>query len=91
MANINKELLKKLVNEGFFDNVKHIEEVVNRLGQKGFSVKGKQVSLLSQLLTFLCQEDVLEREEDANGRWRYKKVGGTQNGSRRNQKSVKES
>lgn len=81
MASINKELLKKLVNEGFFDNVKSTEDVVNRLDQKGFSLKGKQVSLLSQLLTFLCQEDILEREKDAEEHWQYKKVGGKPNGN----------
>ena len=80
MANVNTELLTKLVDAGFFDDWKSIEEVVDRLDQKGFSVKGKQVSLLSQLLTFLCQKDIIEREKDEKERWKYKKIGGRQNG-----------
>jgi hypothetical protein len=81
MVSINKDLLKKLVNQGFFDGWKSIEDVVKRLDQNGFSVKGKQVSLLSQLLTFLCQEDILEREKTENDRWKYKKVGVKQHGA----------
>ncbi|MBI2657146.1 hypothetical protein HYX08_00455 [Candidatus Woesearchaeota archaeon] len=81
MANINKELLRKLVEHGFFNDWKTIEDVVKRLDQKGYSVKGKQVSLLSQLLTFLCQEDVIEREKGENERWKYKKVGVGQHGN----------
>jgi hypothetical protein len=81
MANINTELLKKLVDSGFFNDWKSIEETVNRLDQKGFSIKGKQVSLVSQLLTFLCQDEILEREKDENERWRYKKIGGQKNGN----------
>jgi hypothetical protein len=74
MASISKDLLKKLVNEGFFDSPKHISDVVARLGQKGFSISGKKISLLSQLLTFLCQEDILIREKDEKNDWRYKKI-----------------
>lgn len=74
MASISKELLKKLVNDGFFDTEKSIEEVVARLDQKGFSISGKKISLLSQLLTFLCQEEIIIREKDEQGKWRYKKI-----------------
>jgi len=75
MASINKDLLKKLVNEGFFDSPRHIQEVVSRLDQKGFSISGKKISLLSQLLTFLCQEEILIREKDEKNNWRYRKNG----------------
>lgn len=74
MASISKELLKKLVSEGFFDTQRPIEEVVSRLDQKGFSISGKKISLLSQLLAFLCQEDILIREKDERGKWEYKKL-----------------
>jgi arginine repressor len=74
MAKISKEMLRKLISENFFDNFKSIEEIVERLDQKGFSISGKKISLLSQLLTFLCQEEALERKKDEKGRWAYKKV-----------------
>lgn len=80
MAKVNKELLKKLVDAGLFDNWKTIEEVVVKLEQKGYSIKGKQVSLLSQLLTYLCQEDILEREKDEKECWKYGKIGINSNG-----------
>ena len=76
MASINIDLVKKLVNDGFFDNPKIIEEIVIRLDQKGFSLKGKQVSLLSRLLAVSCQKDILIREKDSESNWRYKKNEG---------------
>ncbi len=74
MAKISKELLRDLVKSGFFDNWKSIEEVVTRLSQKGYNIEGKKVSLLSQLLTFLCQEDLIEREKNSDDKWKYKKI-----------------
>lgn len=81
MASISKDLLKGLVTSGFFDTWKSIDEVVTKLSQKGYSIEGKKVSLLSQLLTFLCQEEIIEREKDTDGRWKYKKVGVSTNGA----------
>ncbi len=74
MAKISKDLLRKLVEEGFLDNDRHVEEVVEKLDQKGFSIRGKKVGLIGQLLTFLCQDSLLERKKDEGGRWEYKKV-----------------
>lgn len=85
MVNVNKEILKKIADEGFFDNNQSIGDVVNRLAQKGYTLKGKQVSLLSQLLTFLCRDGILERERNNEGFWEYKKPKkANQNESTRN-------
>lgn len=78
MAKISKEILAKLVKEEFFDNWKTLEQVLKRLSQKGFTIKGRKVGLVAQLLTFLCQEDILERDEIKNSessaaKWRYRK------------------
>lgn len=73
MVKISKELLKKLVEKGFFDNFKSIMDVVRRLDQKGFSISSKKRGLLAQLLTFLCQDGILEREKDEQNKWKYKK------------------
>ena len=81
MASINKELLKKLADEGFFNDWRTIGEVVSRLDRKGFSLKGKQISLLSQLLILLCQDEILEREKDGKDSWKYKRVGGKAHGN----------
>lgn len=79
MVNISKELLKEiLVKEGFFKEPKTIQDVVRRLDEKGFSISGKKVSLTSQLLTFLCQDHVLERKKNKGGEWEYFKI---QNGN----------
>jgi len=82
MVSITKDLLKKMVDEGFFDSVKTIDEIVVRLDQKGYGLKGKQISLLSQLLTFLCQADILERNKDDQGKFKYVKLGGNSNANR---------
>jgi len=74
MVKLNKERLKDFVDKGFFDTFKTIGEVVEKLDQKGFSISGKKVGLLAQLLTFLCQEDTLERKKDDKGKWSYKKA-----------------
>ena len=73
-SRLSRELLKKLANEGFFNEVKNVGEVAARLDQKGFSLQGKQISLLSQMLTFLCQDEILERHKSDKGEWLYKKV-----------------
>ncbi len=75
MVGINKELLKQFVTEGFFDNPQPVREVVNQLDSYGYTLKGKQVSRLSQLLAYLCRERILRRERDAEGGWRYIKHG----------------
>jgi hypothetical protein len=72
--NITKELLSTLIEEQFFSELKSLEEVAGRLDQKGFTLKGKQLSLLSQLLTYLCQDSKLERFKGENGTWSYKQV-----------------
>lgn len=74
MAKISKELLKEFVNSGFFDTAKSNKEVIDKLGSRGFSIDGKKAGLVGQLLTFLCQEGLLEREKDSEGNWRYKKI-----------------
>jgi hypothetical protein len=73
-SRISKELLKKLTEEGFFNEAKNVGEVAARLDQKGFSLQGKQISLLSQILTLLCQDEILERNKSDKEEWLYKKV-----------------
>ena len=74
---VNQEILKKLVDAGQIDGWTQITAIVEALARKGYSLKGRQISQLSQLLTKLCQQDVLQREKDSDGGWRYKKIGGS--------------
>ena len=68
---INKIILKKFVEEGFFDELKHLDQIVTKLDTRGHSLKGKQVSLLSQLLTLLCRDGIIERHKNPEGEWEY--------------------
>ncbi|PIN88135.1 hypothetical protein COV12_00115 [Candidatus Woesearchaeota archaeon CG10_big_fil_rev_8_21_14_0_10_32_24] len=72
MAKISKELIKEFVKKDFFDKPKSTEEVIKKLDSKGFSIKGKKIGLVAQLLTLLCQEGVLEREGEKRN-YKYKK------------------
>lgn len=74
MVRISKELLRNLINEGFFDELRSIGQVVERLDEKGFTITGRKIGFLSQLLTFLCREGMLERKKDEKNKWSYQKL-----------------
>ena len=78
---MSKKLLKeRLIDEDFFSTLRTIQDVVKRLDEKGFSISGKKVSLVSQLLAFLCQDHVLERKKNKKGVWEYIQIkNGTKN------------
>jgi hypothetical protein len=60
-----KTILDNFLASGFFDEWRTVSEVIKRLSNKGFTVKGKQISAISKMLTQMCQnlENKLEREE----------------------------
>jgi predicted transcriptional regulator len=71
---IDKQVLIKLTQEGFFNDKKTTNEIVNKLDSMGFTLKGGQISRLGQLLAQLCQDGILERERLPESEW--KKTGG---------------
>jgi len=73
MAKISRDILREFVEEGFFDNSKSINDVVEKFDMRGFPINPKKRGLVAQLLAFLCREGLLEREKDPEGNWRYKK------------------
>jgi predicted transcriptional regulator len=73
MAKLTEEKFKEFAEQGFFDEWKSIEKVVEFLSKKGFSIKGTKVGMVSRMLTKLCQKDVLERDKDENKKWKYRK------------------
>lgn len=74
--------IDNLLEGDFFNVGKTPTEVVKRLAQKGFTIKGKQISMVSRMLTQICQDSnsSLEREEIpkekkvGNEHWMFKKV-----------------
>ena len=73
MPKINKDMLKEFVKEGFFDNPKTTSQVIEKFDSRGFTINGKKVGLVGQLLTLLCQDGLLERGKNEEGAWRFKK------------------
>ena len=77
---ITQEIVFQWVKDGFFDEWKTLEDVIQKFQMHGFTIKGKKKGLVAQLLTYLCQENVLIREllpaneqKKAGGKWKYKK------------------
>ena len=61
-----KEILSKLLDDGFFNGEgKTALDVVKKLAQRGFTIKGKKVGMIARMLTQMCQDfsTGLEREE----------------------------
>lgn len=77
-----KPALISLIEGDFFDDGKPSSEVIKKLSRKGFTLKGKQISMISRMLTQICQDpnSGLEREEIPKekriGRemWMFKKI-----------------
>ncbi len=61
-----REILCTLLDSGFFDGTgKTTTDVIKKLTQKGFTVKGKKVGMVARMLTQMCQDPStpLERDE----------------------------
>lgn len=78
-----KEVLGKLLDSGFFNGAgKTALDVIKKLAQKGFTIKGRKVGMIARMLTQMCQDfsTGLEREElpkekrTKNEVWIFRKV-----------------
>ena len=61
-----KKILYELLENSFFDGEgKTTLDVVRKLTQRGFTIKGKKVGMLARMLTQMCQDSTtgLERDE----------------------------
>jgi len=60
-----KTVLNNLLEGVFFNNWKTTSDVIKKFSNKGFTIKGKQISMVSRMLTQVCQDpnSGLEREE----------------------------
>lgn len=77
-----KTVLSNFLEGDFLNDWKTTSDVTKKLSNKGFTIKGKKIGMISRLLTQMCQslENHLEREEIPKekriGRehWMFKKV-----------------
>ena len=76
-----KTILLNLLENNFFSDWKTTSDVIKKLNNKGFAIKGKKIGMISKLLTQMCQDfkNNLEREEIprekrvGQERWMFKK------------------
>jgi hypothetical protein len=78
----NKRHLIQLIEEGFFNDWRSISQILDKVDSMGFTIKGKQIGRLAQLLTQLCREGLLERKrileverKNIVGKFLYRKRG----------------
>jgi len=77
-----KAILVELLETSFFSEWKTPSDVIKKLNQRGITIKGKKIGLVSQMLTLMCQEETtgMERQEIpkeervGQEKWRFKKV-----------------
>jgi len=60
-----KDILDDILESSFFSERRTPSDVVKKLSQRGFTIKGKKVGMVCQMLTRMCQdpETGLERDE----------------------------
>ena len=76
-----KTVLETLLESGFFNEWRTVSDVIKKSGNKGFTIKGKRIGMVSRLLTQMCQDldNYFEREEIPrekrirNEHWMFKK------------------
>ena len=77
-----KTILNSLLEGVFFNDWETTSDVIKKLSNKGFTIKGKQISMVSRMLTQICQDPSsgLEREEIpkekriGQEKWMFKKI-----------------
>jgi len=70
-----KKILYELLENGFFDGEgKTTLDVIQKLFQRGFTIKGKKIGMIGRMLTQMCQDSAtgLERYEIPPERKRLK-------------------
>lgn len=77
-----KQILFELLKGDFFNEGKTVLDIIKKLSQRGFTIKGKKVGMVATMLTQICQDsnNSLEREEVPQEKrirqekWMFKKV-----------------
>lgn len=77
-----KPILNELLESGFLSEWRTPSDVIKKLTQRGFTIKGKKVGMVCRMLTQMCQDPTtgLERDEIPQERkskeekWMFKKM-----------------
>lgn len=77
-----RAVLEDLLNSDFFNKGKTTSEVINKLSQRGFTIKGKKVGMVARMLTQICQDadaglerfEIPEREREKGEKWMFRKT-----------------
>lgn len=77
-----KPILRHLLDSGFFNEWRTTSDVIRKLSQKGFTIKGKKIGMVSRILTQICQDlssglerdEITQEERTGREKWRFKKV-----------------
>ncbi len=83
VVKVGKSIIQELIEDGFFNEWKTMNEILKKLSQRGFTVFGKKSGNVGQTLTRMCRDRSIGLERDdvpanqiekAGGKWKYKKV-----------------
>jgi repressor of nif and glnA expression len=83
MVKVGKNIIQELIENGFFNDWRAMNEILKKLSQRGFTISGRKAGNVGQTLTRMCRDRStgLERDEvavsqikEAGGKWKYKKV-----------------
>jgi len=77
-----KTILDNLLSSNFFSEWRTPSDVIKKLTQRGFTIKGKKVGMVCQMLTRMCQDPTIgiERAEIPEERrlreekWMFRKI-----------------
>lgn len=60
-----KEILNEILQGGFFDGKgKTTTETARKIGQRGFTIKGRKMGMVARMLTKMCQDPSTKLERD---------------------------
>jgi len=76
-----KQILYELSEGEFFDKGKTVLDVIRKLSQRGFTVRGKKIGMVARMLTQMCQDsttglerdEIPEEEKERGEKWIFKK------------------
>ena len=77
-----RAILENLLDSGFFNEWRTTSDVIRKLSQKGFTIKGKKIGMISRMLTQMCQDlstglerdEIPEQRRSRKEKWMFKKV-----------------
>lgn len=56
MVKVGKNIVQELLNDGFFNDWRTMNDILRKLSQRGFTVSGKKAGNVAQTLTRMCRD-----------------------------------